>query len=220
YFSQSGDDASGNGSISAPWKSLDKAQSILNEYARATNSPGLTLNFRSGDVWRTPAVLRADIASIDGTRVVLASAPTWLPQPGFTYELRGGGTAERIEVRSYNPQTRELILGWVPISSGHTEVYFECALVIASSHVTVTAYQEPDRPARSKPRFTRFVPAFGWSDARTRGDALAGAYSRPTAEAVAWLRSAEALDENFRRVDAREDVDHKSRHLVLGRRPA
>jgi len=206
YFSQAGDDLIGDGSIATPWKSLDKAQSILNQHARTTNASGLSLRFRGGDIWRQPVVLRASIASISGVKVLLSPAPDWSPQPSFTYELRGGSVTERIEARSYNPATGELMLQWEPVSSDHGEIYFECALMIASPHVTVSSYHEPSQPALGKVRFTRFVPAIPWQDHAVRGDGHTNAYSFTINQPVAWIRTMGVLNESFRRVHSVDEV--------------
>ena len=207
HFSQSGDDTSGDGSITAPWKSLDKAQSLLNQYARSTNAPGLSLRFRSGDVWRTPATLRARIQSIQGARVRLEAPVDWVPQPNFFYELRGGGSTERVEARSFDAATGELLLPVPPASTNYQEMVFECALMVASPHVTVTSYDEPGGPARGKPRFTRFVPTSGWRNSQARGDEFSRTYSLATTNPIAWIRTAGALDESFRLVASVSEVD-------------
>jgi hypothetical protein len=207
HFSQTGDDTSGDGSVTAPWKSLDKAQSILNQHARGTNAPGLSLRFRSGDVWRTPATLRARIQSIQGTRVLIQAPVEWTPQPNFFYELRGGGAVERMEARSFDATTGELQLLVPPASTNHQEIVLECALMVASPHITVTAYEEPGGPARGKPRFTRFVPTSGWRNSQARGDEFSRTYSLATTNRIAWIRTAEALDESFRRVTSVAQVD-------------
>src|SRR5262245_33463379 len=71
FFSQDGDDQTGDGSLEAPWRTLDQAQAMLNQHARSSLSAGLCLKFRAGDTWRTPAILRARIHSINGTLVQL-----------------------------------------------------------------------------------------------------------------------------------------------------
>src|SRR5207302_4976941 len=54
YFAQSGDDASGDGSQTRPWKTLAKASAVL---AAAPQTADVRLRFRRGDVWREATVL-------------------------------------------------------------------------------------------------------------------------------------------------------------------
>lgn len=207
YFSQTGDDTTGSGSLSAPWKSLDRAQAVLNQHSLSTNASGLALRFRAGEVWRSPATMRARIQSIRGARVVLQAPVQWTPLPSFFYELRGGPAPERIEAKSFDPTTGELLLLVPPAATNHEELVLECALMIASPHVTIASYGPAGEPARAKPRFTRFVPATGWKGAGARADAFSKTYSLATTNSVAWIRTAEALDESFRRVTSVTEVD-------------
>jgi len=50
YFSQSGDDTTGNGSLATPWRTLAKAQATHDAWTQSSN--GLELRFKRGDVWR------------------------------------------------------------------------------------------------------------------------------------------------------------------------
>jgi hypothetical protein len=56
YFSQAGDDQTGDGSQPSPWKTLAKAQQVID----AAPSGGAALLFRRGDVWRETAGLNVD----------------------------------------------------------------------------------------------------------------------------------------------------------------
>lgn len=59
YFAQNGDDTTGAGEIGSPWKSLSKAQSILN-----SSSGDVRLRFRRGDTWREATTLQISRESI------------------------------------------------------------------------------------------------------------------------------------------------------------
>jgi hypothetical protein len=50
YFSQAGNDATGDGSIERPWKTLAKAQLVLDSFGAGGGN--VALLFRRGDVWR------------------------------------------------------------------------------------------------------------------------------------------------------------------------
>lgn len=207
YFAQDGDDETGDGSIRAPWKSLDKAQGVLNRYAQSGNFKGLCLRFRSGDIWRAHSTLTAPVAQIEGNRVRLPTPLAWVPQPNFVYELRGGDARERVEVKSVDISTGDIFLTASPLSTRHEAFVMECGLMIASPHVSVTSYEVAGTPSRSKPQFTLFQATTGWQDANARGDELSQAYTLEITEPVAWMRKADALDDNFRRVTSPAQVD-------------
>ena len=206
YFSQSGDDGLGDGSMASPWRSLSKAQSLLNEHALAIDPAGLSLRFRSGDVWRGPTTLRARVRSLGGAILRLQDPVQWKLQGGFIYELTGGGLPERVEVKSFDWETGDVTLVQPPASVEHTEIAIECALMVTSSHVSISAYEAPGRPVKVKPRFTRFAPASGWRSSSARADSLSMAYSLATTNPIAWLRSAEGLDDSFRLVSSAQEV--------------
>jgi len=52
YFSQAGNDSTGNGTLATPYKTLAKAQAILTANAANANYASLALRFRRGDVWK------------------------------------------------------------------------------------------------------------------------------------------------------------------------
>lgn len=210
YFASDGDDATGDGSMTRPWKTLNRAQTALNQYAAGASQSGLGLWFRTGDVWRAPAVLQAEVQSIQNNRVVLRPIPAWAPVAKFFYELRGPGGSERVEAKSYNRATGELTLQAAPLASGYTSIYFECALQIAAPNVTVGAYTPSGAAARAKPRFTRFQPANGWRGAAERQDALQNTWSLAALDPVGWISAGENLDRSFRRVSSPEEVNQNA----------
>jgi hypothetical protein len=55
YFAQTGDDATGTGTIDQPWKTLAKAQAVL-----SASAGDVRLRFRGGGVWREPISLVVD----------------------------------------------------------------------------------------------------------------------------------------------------------------
>ncbi len=90
YFSQSGNDLAGDGSITSPYKTLSKARWVLD------NHPGgdVALLFRRGDIWRdafgivtsVPNITIADYGA--GTKPLFTAfepinPASWTPSPGF-----------------------------------------------------------------------------------------------------------------------------------------
>lgn len=53
YFAQSGSDETGHGTLTNPWKSVAKAQEVIN-----TTHGGVRLRFRRGDVWQDSTALQ------------------------------------------------------------------------------------------------------------------------------------------------------------------
>jgi hypothetical protein len=97
YFSQSGDDASGDGSEANPWRSLARAQQVLDATA-----PGgdVALLFRRGDIWREPVGIQTTLPRVTiadyGTGEkplftafeVLPNPAGWIPVPGTVNTYR------------------------------------------------------------------------------------------------------------------------------------
>jgi hypothetical protein len=93
YFSQAGDDLSGDGSIVNPWKTLNKARQVLSE---APVSGDVALFFRRGDTWRDtvgldvpkPHITIGDYGTgekpLFTTFHSVGDPGLWAPTPGFT----------------------------------------------------------------------------------------------------------------------------------------
>lgn len=91
YFSQSGDDVSGDGTIGNPWKSLAKARAVL---AAAAPAGDVAVLFKRGDVWRetpgievwTPRVTIADYGKgpkpLFTAFTSVGDPSVWSPTPG------------------------------------------------------------------------------------------------------------------------------------------
>lgn len=91
HFSQQGDDAAGDGSPARPFRTLAKAQAILDS---GLHPAGLALLFRRGDTWRETAGLRVARAAVTiadwgaGPKPLLSAFQPvdpagWRPAPGL-----------------------------------------------------------------------------------------------------------------------------------------
>jgi hypothetical protein len=92
YFSQSGDDATGNGSIGSPWRTLAKAKQVLDGAAPAGD---VAVLFRRGDVWRESVGIEVATKNVTiadygvGEKPLLTAFRTvgdptlWSPTAGF-----------------------------------------------------------------------------------------------------------------------------------------
>jgi hypothetical protein len=91
YFSQAGDDATGTGSVSNPWKSLAKAAQVL----AANTNGGIALLFRRGDVWREQVGLDSTAPNVTIADYGEGDKPLFTPFVPFdpsTYWVRASGT--------------------------------------------------------------------------------------------------------------------------------
>ncbi|MBL9032466.1 MAG: hypothetical protein JNM80_12275 [Phycisphaerae bacterium] len=95
YFSQSGDDQTGDGTAASPWKSLAKARQVL-----SASAGDIALLFRRGDVWREPIGIDAFQPNVtigdwgEGEKPLLTafesvgSPAAWEPAPGLANTYR------------------------------------------------------------------------------------------------------------------------------------
>ncbi|MBX7102659.1 MAG: DNRLRE domain-containing protein [Gemmataceae bacterium] len=120
YFSQSGDDLTGRGTLDSPWKSLAKAQSILQEGAA-----DVRFRFRRGDVWRETTVLQTSYHR-NGQLTVDDYGDPLLDRPRFSRFLQlnnnwtnfGGAFAQIVPAP----------VGWVRESlDGYSRVYYRAS---------------------------------------------------------------------------------------------
>ncbi len=80
YFSQAGDDTTGDGSQATPWKSITKANTVL--------APGVRCRLKRGDVWRDNVTLNIQGGCVDGYGVGMPPRVT-----GFLGTIASGGAA-------------------------------------------------------------------------------------------------------------------------------
>lgn len=219
YFSQAGDDRWGDGSRESPWKSLAKAQQILNQWENGE----LALLFRCGDVWTEEVVLEARISAMTSKNLHLDPSgftvggvkSAWHPQKGFSYELDNGAIQERVYLWTFDPVT-----GQAQIKSGqrlqatnHTMLRFKCALVVWKPDVTIGSYIDSSsgQLTGSKPRFSTFRLCAGHSlrDFTARRDSFTNTYSwvDRSMDAVGWFKRRDCIDWHYRRVRSIGEVE-------------
>ena len=99
YFSQSGNDTTGNGTQGNPWRTIAKA--ITELAAWSSTSAGLGLYFNRGDTWRGEAILHINKNHV----VVRAYGDASKPKPRFTRWAgtygNGGWSATAGKTRTY-----------------------------------------------------------------------------------------------------------------------
>jgi hypothetical protein len=207
HFSQDGDDAQGDGSIDNPWKSLSKAQEIIDG---APPQGGIRLNFRCGDTWREGVALNATIESQSGFQAQFSPKPQWQPQHKTVVLLQGETQNQEMEVRSYDPATGTITFNTLPLHANYKLLHLECALYIWKPNITVASYMDGALSrSPSKPQFSRFIPLnYLWESRGERQDSNVKTYSRSGLDdAVAWVKSGDQLDRHFRKVGSVSEVE-------------
>lgn len=109
YFAQNGDDVTGTGAIDQPWKSLTKAQTVINA---ATGD--IRLRFRRGDTWLESSVLRIDKPSItiDSYGATASPAPLF---SRFTTTYVNGWSLDILRQTWFRSEPTPV--GWLRLSS-------------------------------------------------------------------------------------------------------
>ncbi len=208
YFSQSGNDATGDGSQGNPWKSLAKAQSVL-----SASSGNIALLFRRGDVWKETVIYTFPILSggSPGSPAVTVkpNETASLPVVGQIATLIGG-TAETIPIHSYGVvngvETLTFAHGIAGV--GHTGVQLTLfsGLYVSQPNLTIGAWGDGAR----KPIFSAFadaLPANQFVGASTRGDGYNLTWSQTDLNTVGWVREAGDVTHVYRRLTSAAQVD-------------
>jgi hypothetical protein len=127
YFAQNGNDATGTGEINQPWKSLAKAQAILN-----AASGDVRLRFQRGDVWREANTLQVNRGNV----TIEAFGDPGLAAPlfsRFTRVYTGGWTFDAPAQRWFRDEPTAV--GWLRHANQPLETVFHRA----ASRTEVTA---------------------------------------------------------------------------------
>lgn len=128
YFSQSGDDVNGLGTIEQPWKSLAKARDVLFD----SGGQGMRLRFRRGDVWRESTDFTL-VTYISGFTMDDYGDPT-LAKPVFSRFLAlPSSDWEQVNASMYKIENPSSV-GWIrEAADGYSRLYYRAA---SSAEVT------------------------------------------------------------------------------------
>ena len=208
YFSDAGNDITGDGSQGNPWKSIAKAQKVLD-----ASSGNVALLFKRGDVWQETATYTLPILSgaTPGSAAVTVSptVTSSFPVIGQTVTLNGG-SAETLPIQSYGlvngVETFHFSRGMA--NAGHTAVQLTLfsGLYLAQPNVTIGAWGDGTR----KPIFSAFAdrfPASRFAGAATRGDGYTRTWSQVDANTVGWVREVGDVINVYRRLASVAQVD-------------
>lgn len=183
YFSQSGNDTTGAGTLASPWKTIAKANTVI----AANPSGNIALLFARGDVWRETVTNTATIASGGATTsITLSTAPVDIPV-GDTITLTGG-TQETKRVLTYNDSTKVLTLASVN-GTTHTGISYTipATLNVTAPNVTIGAYSPTSGAAVSVPPcFSAWVIQANNTFSVVSG--TPGVWQVSTTRGIAWFR--------------------------------